>query len=342
MELGTREILLVLGLVVIAGILLDGLRRVRRTRRESLVEARRNAVFDDESIDELPSELPTGQVRIVSRDEREALALQEEIRRRRQGVERRHLAASGDQGGGGGTVVHFTPPRRPGEPALRASEEEEEEPVGADRPGASRAEAPREEKPRPAPGQRATSVGAEPPADDPTEKAPQGGGRRPFWEEESPPPRAERCEERQTVPEDVVVLHVMARDGGRFQGNALLEAFLAHDLRFGARQIFHRHEQPEGRGPVLFSVANCLNPGTFDLAAMDHFETPGVTFIMPLQGLADPMKAYRELVRTARSLGQVLGGVVLDETRSALTPQTEEHYRQQIIEFTRRSFTLTH
>ncbi len=136
-------------------------------------------------------------------------------------------------------------------------------------------------------------------------------------------------------------MHVMARKGGHFEGTALLNALLENGLRFGSMEIFHRHEDADGSGPVLFSLANSLKPGTFDLSAMEEFSTPGVTLFMPLQGLQRPLDTFSLMLETARALSKRLDGELKDETRSALTRQTIEHYRQQIIEFTRRSFTLT-
>lgn len=79
----------------------------------------------------------------------------------------------------------------------------------------------------------------------------------------------------------------------------------------------------------------------FDLNTMDQFTTPGVTFIMRLDGLDRPLESFETLISTAVSMCRKLEGELKDDTRSAFTKQTVEHYRQRIIDFTRRSFTLT-
>ena len=141
---------------------------------------------------------------------------------------------------------------------------------------------------------------------------------------------------------EVIVLHVMAKKDSHFQGSQLLEALLANGLRYGDMRIFHRHESEEGAGPVHFSLANSVKPGIFDLSSMDTFTTPGVTLFMPLEGLNNPLDCFSQLIKTSQALAKTLNGELKDETRSALTKQTIEHYRQQIIEYTRRSFTLSH
>ncbi len=146
--------------------------------------------------------------------------------------------------------------------------------------------------------------------------------------------------DRQGIPE-VIVLHLMARKGELFQGPQLLETLLQQGFRFGSMKIFHRHRGEDGDGEVLFSAANSVNPGTFDLSAIDDFTTPGITFFMALDGLDQPLQIFDLLHKTIRAMATDLDGELKDETRSALTRQTVEHYRQRILEYTRRSFALS-
>ena len=59
-----------------------------------------------------------------------------------------------------------------------------------------------------------------------------------------------------------------------FKGPALLQNILESGLRFGEMDIFHRHESMAGNGEVLFSMANALKPGTFDLDDIEGFQHP--------------------------------------------------------------------
>lgn len=135
---------------------------------------------------------------------------------------------------------------------------------------------------------------------------------------------------------DVIVIHAMAGPDQQFDGGALRDVALANNLRYGSQKIFHRHDDADGAGNVLFSMANTVNPGTFELDAMDDFATPGVTFMMILQDNDDPMAAFELMLETVYAVNAALGGELKDEQRSALTRQTAEHYRQRIMDFNRR------
>ncbi len=143
-------------------------------------------------------------------------------------------------------------------------------------------------------------------------------------------------------PTDVVVLHAMAPRGDTFAGDQLLDAVLAQGLRYGARRIFHRHDSDDGSGSILFSMTNAVKPGDFELDSMDEFTTPGVSFLMILQDAQDPLDTFNRMYDTAATISRRLGGELKDETRSALTPQTVEHYRQRITEYTRRHIAGYH
>lgn len=133
--------------------------------------------------------------------------------------------------------------------------------------------------------------------------------------------------------ETLLVLKVLPAADGAFDGNAILQILLACDLRFGSMGIFHRHEESRGRGPVQFSVASLVEPGSFDLDALPSQTLPGLCFFLALPGPANPIKAFNYMVETAQCILKNLGGELLDEANSAVTLQTLEHGRQRIREF---------
>jgi cell division protein ZipA len=146
-------------------------------------------------------------------------------------------------------------------------------------------------------------------------------------------------EKEQPQAEEVLVISVICREAAGFKGPALLQNILESGLRFGEMDIFHRHESMAGNGEVLFSMANAVKPGVFDLDDIDHFSTPAVSFFLGLPGPRHPKQAFDVMVAAARKLSQELNGELKDDQRSVLTAQTIEHYRQRIVEFERRALT---
>src|SRR5690554_8201910 len=53
---------------------------------------------------------------------------------------------------------------------------------------------------------------------------------------------------------DLIIINVMAPPGDYFQGDELLDALLQNGMRFGDMEIFHRHQEANGQGPILFSL----------------------------------------------------------------------------------------
>lgn len=131
------------------------------------------------------------------------------------------------------------------------------------------------------------------------------------------------------LEQDVLVIHLMANKGERIAGQALLDAVLETGFRFGGKKFFDRHINSDGSGEVLFSLANLLNPGTFDLNTMAEMETPGVTLFMLLGELEDPVAAFDMMIIAVDGLVARLNLNVMDESRSSMTKQTIDHYRQR-------------
>ena len=140
----------------------------------------------------------------------------------------------------------------------------------------------------------------------------------------------------QPAAEEVLVISVICRDAAGFKGPALLQNILESGLRFGEMDIFHRHESMAGNGEVLFSMANGVKPGTFDLDDFEPFYTPAVSFFLGLPGPRHPKQAFDVMIAAARKLAHELNGELKDDQRSVMTAQTIEHYRQRIVEFERK------
>ncbi|SFF96353.1 cell division protein ZipA [Neptunomonas qingdaonensis] len=141
-----------------------------------------------------------------------------------------------------------------------------------------------------------------------------------------------KAREHAPEPEEVLVITVVGKQH-QLDGQTLLQVVLACGMRFGDMSLFHRFEEGIDKGAVQFSMANAVNPGTFDLEHMDEMTTPGVSFFMSMSEPADVKNAFECMLATAETVSKHLGGDLLDENRSVMRPQTKAHYRERIREY---------
>ena len=142
--------------------------------------------------------------------------------------------------------------------------------------------------------------------------------------EKAPPVRKPQA----TKPEKFVVINVLADTS--FNGQALLEILLELDMTFGEMEIFHRLNKA---GETQFSLANAVEPGSFNPGTMNELQTPGVTLFMRAHEVHDPLGVYDCMLETAQTLALELGGELRDESRSVITTQTIDYCRQGIQDF---------
>ena len=134
----------------------------------------------------------------------------------------------------------------------------------------------------------------------------------------------------------VVSLLLAARAGQTLQGPDLVVAAEKAGLIYGHRNIFHRmvdknHEQ----GPV-FSVANLVQPGIFDLRTIKELKTPGIHFFITLPGPVSALDAWDAMLPTAQRMAELLDAVVLDDQRNALGRQRISHIREELRTYDRQ------
>lgn len=321
MELSVREWMIIIGVLLIVAVLLDGYRRVRSERRNRIrvtlsrqamqrgIQTPNAPLEDDEREREVRAELPNGGARVIAKPRRDDLKLDEPVP---------VLMES----------VHIAPPVE----APPAADQPAAEGSGIE-PSAQLDEAaadilatgePERIEPHFAAGHDAAPAALEPEVEAEAEAS----------------PACQSTSLPNSAAQEVMIVNVISKDPAGFKGQDLLQILLACDLRFGNMNIFHRYEKANGKGAVQFSVANLVEPGTFDLDRIDSFSTPGLCFFLTLPGPEKAITAFNYMVETAQVLVKNLQGELRDEAHSVMTQQTIEHCRQRIRDFERKQLTL--
>ena len=133
----------------------------------------------------------------------------------------------------------------------------------------------------------------------------------------------------------IVSVFLVARAGQSIAGSDLVVAAEKAGLVYGHMNIFHRmvDQHPE-LGPI-FSVANLVKPGWFDLRAIKDLQTPGVNFFITLPGPLSALDAWDTLLPTAQRMAELLDAVLLDEQRNALGRQRIANIRDEMRAYDR-------
>lgn len=344
-----REWLIAIGAVIIIGVVIDGIRRMRRARKESVaISSGMGADELDPSPldDEFNSELPNGGARTIDRDTLESRGYVHSRKSRfgnptpkptRPIIGEKAAPATGpepDEGvsesfsatrdetdvqveSGWGSVDE-TAPAAGKDGDADTDDEILGEPRVVRTPEETREpdRAPKPKEPPVVTSDVEEDTARRKPASKPSDQ-PLAGANRPEARE-------------------VVVINVLAKTGENFSGTKLKDLFEACGLQHGDLDIYHRHEQTDTHSPVQFSVASAVEPGTFRPQDMATLSTPGISFFMSLPGPTNSLQAFEFMLETAQCVVRNLGGELKDERRSVMTPQTIEHCRQRIREFERK------
>lgn len=142
-------------------------------------------------------------------------------------------------------------------------------------------------------------------------------------------------DEQSQEAQEVIVMNVVAKNERMFAGSELLPVLMAQGMQLGDMSIFHRYADSNGNGPIIFSMANIMQPGTFEMSQIEDFETPGVSFFLqlPLPKPLDNMQGFEKMLDAANAIKNSLGGELKDEDKVVITPQAIEHCRQRIRDF---------
>lgn len=123
-----------------------------------------------------------------------------------------------------------------------------------------------------------------------------------------------------------MLLYVVAPEHREFHGTALAQAFEDLGFIYGESGLYHSHLDMSARSPVIFSVANINQPGSFDPYNLDRFYTVGVAFFMQLPSVGNDSANLKTMICAARNLAKQLGGFVLTDQHEIFNEMSEAAY----------------
>lgn len=125
----------------------------------------------------------------------------------------------------------------------------------------------------------------------------------------------------------IVTLRVLPRDETRFHGRALRQAFGSAGFWHGPLDIYHL---PDEFGRVVLSAAALAQPGIFDPSIMDSQRFSGLNMFAVLPGPLPERETFDELVHAARQLAERLDAKLTDQHGEELTAARIARLRQSL------------
>ena len=140
------------------------------------------------------------------------------------------------------------------------------------------------------------------------------------------------ADKAEKIPSDIIVLYILPKADEVLIGSQINSAAQAMGLSFGDMNIFHY--KPKGHS--VFSLANMLEPGSFDADTIHDLKTSGLTVFLQIKA-GDPLDDLTEMLQRSYQLAGLLGARLCNHKREVLTEQDAENYRGQVSAFVNRS-----
>ena len=141
--------------------------------------------------------------------------------------------------------------------------------------------------------------------------------------------KASTAQKTNNKPNDIIVIYILPKGDALLEGSQINSTAQALGLNFGEMNIFHYAN--DGRN--VFSLANMLEPGSFNSETIHALKTTGLTLFMQIKG-DDPMDDLSEMLQRGYQIAGLLEARLCNHKRESLTEQDAENYRAQVRDVT--------
>lgn len=128
-----------------------------------------------------------------------------------------------------------------------------------------------------------------------------------------------------------IILYVVSSQNSIFNGSQVLNILSDLGFIFGQHQIYHRHVDLTTASPIIFSIANMLQPGVFDPNNVESFTTQGLSLFMKLPSPGNDLANFRIMLKVAETLAESLNGFILNDKREIFTEESKSEYIKNIL-----------
>ncbi len=156
------------------------------------------------------------------------------------------------------------------------------------------------------------------------------------------PPQQDAINKTSTSQEDassetkLIALYLVEKHGGMLTGSDIIESLEQAGMRYGDMKIFHYiSDHDKADSSSVFSIANLIEPGWFDLISISNMKTPGLTIFLNLPGPINGIRAFDEMVVVINKLEKLLPVTLKDKSRNNVSKQMLMHMREEVAEFDR-------
>lgn len=130
----------------------------------------------------------------------------------------------------------------------------------------------------------------------------------------------------------IAAINVGAADAEGLRGRLIERAAGRLGFEFSPARVFLMKSVAAEGGRDLYTLANMIEPGTFDPAVWDRLATPGVSLFMSVPLVPHPAAVFDKMADAAAALAEETGGRLLDQDHKPLNDQGIAVIRRQIEE----------